>query len=352
MTEFCPMQHGLEHAPKIQQWLNLATYITIIPHQRADGDAIGSALGLYHYLLSKGKKPKVVSPTDYPYNLKFLPDTDRVLITPFAEERALDIISKADLIFCLDFGDIDRCEPLATAVLAADAPKIMIDHHIDPKGFDDVRVWDVEASSTCELVYRLIDAFGDAQNLSREAATCLYTGLLTDTGGFRFPTTTPAVHNMAASLLAQGAVPDEVHERLFSDYLESRLRVMGDAFSEGLHILPEYKTAYVVLQETTFTKMKVNSGDTEGLVNFVLGIKGVNFAAIITPQTEPTKITKFSFRSRNGFPCNEFAAEFSGGGHAAAAGGKSKESIEVAEQQFLAALEKWKPQLLQAKVRA
>lgn len=346
------MQHGLEQVAKIQQWIKMATYITIIPHQRADGDAIGSALGLYHYLLACGKKPKVISPTDYPYNLKFLPDTDRVLITPFAEERAAEIIQKADLIFCVDFGDLDRIEPLTAAVRQAEAPKVMIDHHIDPKGFDDVRVWDEEASSTCELVFRLIDALGDTQKLTKEAATCLYTGLLTDTGGFRFPTTTPAVHRMAAVLLEQGAVPDDIHERLFSDYLESRLRVMGDAFTDGLRILPEYKTAYIVLNESTFTKMKVNSGDTEGLVNFALALKGVNFAALISPQTEPSKITKFSFRSRNGFPCNEFAAAFNGGGHAAAAGGKSFESVEVAEQLFVAELEKWKPALLQDKVRA
>lgn len=337
---------GTEQAATLAKWLNMATYITIIPHTKPDGDAIGAALGLYHYLLSRGKKPKVVSPTDYPYNLKWLPGTDRVHIHDKWADKTPDMIARADMIICVDFGGLDRIGEVEAFVNASEAPKIMIDHHLDPSGFDDLRFWDSTASSTAEMVYRLIHALGHGDQIPAETAVCLYTGLLTDTGGFRFPITSPDVHRMAAHMLELGVDCNDVHDRIFNNYLESRLRVMGEAFKDGLRILPEYKTAYIVLPEEVFTKMKVNSGDTEGLVNQALGLKGINFAALISPQMEPKKMVKFSFRSRGSFPCNQFAAAFDGGGHAAASGGRSYKTMEEAEQDFLAQLAEWKDQLV------
>lgn len=340
------MTNGIYHLEQIAQYFNRLTYFTIIPHTKPDGDAMGAALGLYHYLLAKGKKPKVISPTDYPYNLKWLPGSDRVHIHEKWADKTPEMVDRADMIICVDFGGLDRINDMEALVKQTEAPKLMIDHHLDPTGFDDLRVWDSTASSTAEMVYRLIVALGDGDHIPHETAVCLYTGLLTDTGQFRFPATSPAVHRMAAHMLELGVDCNDIYDRIFNGYLESRLRVMGEAFKDGLKILPEYKTAYIMLSEDIFTKMKVNSGDTEGLVNYALGLKGVNFAALISPQLEPKRMVKFSFRSRGSFPCNQFAANFEGGGHANAAGGRSRKTMEEAEQDFLALLAEWKEKLV------
>lgn len=325
---------------ELHAYLQQTRKIVIIPHQKPDGDAMGSSLGLYLYLLQFGHEVQVITPTDYPAFLKWMPGKKNVLVFPFNPVKAKKAIAQSDLIFCLDFNDLGRINELEAEVSKAQAYKVMIDHHTHPKNFDDVRYWDEKASSTCELVYRLIvQEWDDHDKLTPDIATCLYTGIMTDTGSFRFDITKPAVHRAVADLLETGIHAHLIHEQVYDSASENRLRLTGHALLNCLKVLPEKKTAYFLISKADAEKYKMEAGDTEGLVNYGLGMRGILLSVLML---EDEGLVKMSFRAKGDLKVNGFAAEhFQGGGHPKAAGGKSLLSLQETEQKFLSLLENW-----------
>ncbi|RMG30312.1 MAG: bifunctional oligoribonuclease/PAP phosphatase NrnA [Bacteroidetes bacterium] len=332
----------MEQISKLKELLHTPKRIAIIAHQKPDGDAIGSSLGLYHYLVQLGHRVKVIMPTDYAENLKELPGTSDIAIGTEDIDSAKWEFESSDLIFCLDFNAIHRVNEFGKPIMESPAVKILIDHHLEPEDFADLTFLDSTASSTAEMVFRIIQAMGDDDKINADMAAGLYAGVMTDTGSFRFSSTTPAVHRMVARLLETGINVTKIHEDIYDNYTENRLRFLGHCFSHCLKVLPEYKTAYMVVDRPIFKKYYIKAGDTEGLVNYALSLKNINFGVLITSNDE---MVKLSFRSRGSFAANEFAKHFNGGGHFYAAGGKSKESLEEVEKKFLTLLEQYKDQL-------
>jgi phosphoesterase RecJ-like protein len=328
---------------ELKTLLSTPRRIAITTHQKPDGDAMGSSLGLYHYLLQGGHKVKVVTPTDYPAFLKWMEGDSDVLIGSDDQDMAKWTFEGADLIFCLDFNHLNRINEFESVVRDSDGKKILLDHHLEPEGFEDIGFLDTEASSTAEMVYRLIVALGETDKITQGMAEALYTGVMTDTGSFRFTNTSPAVHRMVAHLIELGADVNKIHDAIYSNSSLDRLRFIGYALTSCLTVLPEYKTAYFKIEKEAFREYNIKSGDTEGLVQYALGITGINVGILMTPQDN---IVKFSFRSRNEVSAADLAKEFGGGGHFYAAGGKVVDTLEAAEEQLLAVLEKHKEMLL------
>lgn len=321
----------MDHLPQLQELLSRPRRIAITTHLRPDGDALGSSLGLYHYLRGKGHKVQVISPTEYPDFLAWLPGAKEVLAGPDDPDRAKWAFESADVIFCLDFNDLKRVAEFEESVHTSTAVKVMVDHHLEPKDFASLWFWDQTASSTAEMIFRMIDALGDLPALTYETAVSLYVGLMTDTGSFRYSATTPAVHHMAATLIGAGIKVQEVHDLVFSTNTTERLRFTGYVLANCLVHLPELRVAYLKVDKSVFKQFNVRSGDTEGLVNYPMSIAGVDLAILMTEQDG---LVKLSIRSRNGVASNMMGNDFGGGGHLYAAGGKSTLSMDETEQKI------------------
>ncbi len=336
-----------DSAASFKKVLSKATNIVIITHWSPDGDAMGSSLGLYHYLKLKGKKVSVLIPNDYPKFLDFLPGNKSVINHQQQAKKAESLVQKADIIFTLDFNSFGRIEELGKAVQASAGVKIMIDHHREPDNYAQLYFHDINASSTCELVYELIEALGDKKLVEKKIATCLYTGLLTDTGSFRFPSTTANTHRVVSDLIAKGANNAEIYNAIHDDNTVYRLKILGHCLSEKLNVLPEYNAAYMSFSGEEQKKLNYQKGDTEGVVNFPLSIRGLKFSAFFS---EGDGIVKVSFRSKGKFDVNQFARKhFSGGGHKNAAGGKSDVSLKQTIANFLDILPLYKKELNDSK---
>lgn len=306
--------------------------VLITTHHKPDADALGSSLGLWHFLTNRGIEARVVTPTDYPHFLLWMPGEKEIINFETETEKSADWVDWADYIFCLDFNHLSRINDLGVLVGNAKAPKIMIDHHREPQGFDAHRLWTVNTSSTCELIYEFIKRCDGLGELNKDISSCLYAGIMTDTGSFRFPSTSSATHRIIADLIDNGAVNFEIHESLYDNFTFRRFRLMGYVLYKKLIILKEYNTALVSLSREDLEMFSVQSGDTEGFVNFGLSIKGIKLSALIIDRT---KLIKMSFRSKGDFPCNELAAKFfHGGGHLNAAGGGSGASLDEVVTKF------------------
>jgi phosphoesterase RecJ-like protein len=320
--------------------------IVITTHHKPDGDAMGSSLGLYNYLIQQGHHAKVITPTDYPDFLAWLPGNGGVMIYTDHTKEAAAIVAEAELIFCLDFNTLSRINELGELVRASSAVKIMIDHHLEPEDFDDYRHWDINACATAQLVYDFIaNELNNKALINKDVATCLYTGIMTDSASFRLPNTTSAVHRIAADLIDLGAVNWRIHELVYSNSSESRLRFLGYCLSEKLEVLHEFNTAIISVTKQELEKYDVITGDTEGIVNYALSITGIRLAAFIVGRTDKVKL---SLRSRGEFPANEICKKyFNGGGHRNAAGGTSTDSLDEVINQFKLILPEYKKLLIQ-----
>ncbi len=320
------------------------TKIVITTHHKPDADALGSSLSLYYYLKKLGKEVTVVTPTDYPINLHWMPGNDFVVNFEENQEDAIKLVKAADIVFCLDFNDLSRINELGDVVKNSSAVKIMIDHHRNPSGFDDHRFWTIDTSSTCELIYDFIIANGGEELIDVDIASCIYAGIIADTGSFRFNSTSSHTHRIAAKLIDLGVDSAKIHALLHDNFSLSRYRLMGYVLYKKLQIIPELKTALVYLNQDELMKFNIQTGDTEGFVNFGLGIKGIVFSALIIDRSV---MVKMSFRSQGSFPCNEFSAKhFNGGGHLNAAGGASNETLGAVVKKFKTVLPEYKNQLL------
>jgi len=318
--------------------------IVITMHQKPDGDAMGSTLGLYHFLHNRGHHVTVISPTNWADFLEWLPGIESVINFEGQREKCLGILDKADILFCLDFNIFHRTKHLAPFLASAKAIKVLIDHHEQPDEPNfDFGISDTGKSSTCEMVYDFIMEAGGREELTQAIATCLYTGTMTDTGSFRFPSTKASVHRMVAELKETGFDHSQVHNHIYDNFLESRLRFIGFALLNRMEVLYEYNTAIMYIHQADLQKYHIKTGDTEGLVNYLLTIKGIRFGAIVIDRTEERK---WSFRSKGGFDVNQFARNhFEGGGHANASGGRSSDSVEKTVEHFKQVIQEYKNQL-------
>lgn len=318
--------------------------IVITMHQKPDGDAMGSTLGLYHFLHNRGHQVTVISPTNWADFLEWLPGIESVINFEGYREKCLGILDKADILFCLDFNIFHRTKHLAPFLASAKAVKVLIDHHEQPDEPNfDYGISDTGKSSTCEMVYDFIVEAGGREELTKDIATCLYTGTMTDTGSFRFPSTKASVHRMVAELKETGFDHSQVHNHIYDNFLESRLRFIGFALLNRMEVLYEYNTAIMYIHQADLQKYHIKTGDTEGLVNYLLTIKGIRFGAIVIDRTEERK---WSFRSKGGFDVNQFARNhFEGGGHANASGGRSSDSVEKTVEHFKQVIQEYKNQL-------
>lgn len=330
---------------KVKELLSTPKKIVIVTHWSPDGDAMGSSLGLYNFLIMKGHQANVITPNDYPSFLSWLPGNDSVIEANKDMAAAASFIKQAEIIFTLDFNSLKRIEKLGEFVTSSEAIKILIDHHQQPEDYAQFKFHRTEVSSTCELIYEFIRDLGESDLLNKDIATCLYTGIMTDTGSFRFASTSSQTHRVVAELIDKGAVNAKIHGNIYDKNTESRLKLLGFCISEKMRVLPEYSTAYITLSTEELSRFDHKKGDTEGIVNYALSIEGIKMAAFIV---ERDGIIKLSFRSK-GFDVNTFARKhFSGGGHTNAAGGSSELSLQETADKFVKLLPQYKNELSNA----
>lgn len=326
------------------KWLDRADKIVIVSHVGPDGDAIGSSLGLWHFLDSLGKTANIIVPNAFPDFLKWMPGSKEVLFYDRYKEFADKLIAEADVICCLDFNAIHRIDAMGSAILAAQARKILIDHHPHPEDFCKIIISHPEISSTSELVFRLICRMGYFSDISKEGAECIYTGMMTDTGGFTYNSNNREIYFIISELLSKGIDKDDIYRKVYNTYSESRLRLMGYVLSQ-MKVYPAHHAALISLTKEEQGRFDYIRGDSEGFVNIPLSIRGVAFSCFLREDTEKPMI-KISLRSVGTFPCNKLAAEFfNGGGHLNASGGEFYGTMEEAREVLEQALEKYKPLL-------
>jgi len=315
-----------EDIEAIRELLSTPKRIVIIPHRSPDGDAMGSTLALYHFLLKLNHQPCVIAPNEFPDFLAWLPSAEKVLIYENDKENTTAILEAAELIFTLDFNALHRTGEMEQLLVKLQVPFIMIDHHLKPDMYAAYTYSSTAFGSTCEMIYNFIEFLGYKSSIDKTIATCIYTGIVTDSGSFRFPSTTSQTHRIVADLIAIGIENSTIHNNLFDNSSYDRLQLMGRAL-QNMKIFPEHKTSYIMLSQKELDEFHYVKGDTEGLVNLGLSIKGIIFAVIFIEHKDEN-IIKISFRSQGGFDVNQFArAHFNGGGHINAAGGKSYLSL-------------------------
>ena len=317
----------------IQELLATPKKIAIIPHRSPDGDAMGSTLGLYHFLLKMNHKPVVIAPNNFPEFLAWLPASETVLVYETDRTNCTKVLQESELVFTLDFNALHRTGEMEQVLNKLSVPIIMIDHHQLPDSYATYTYSDISFGSTCEMIYNFISYLDKKSLIDKTIATCLYTGILTDSGGFRFPKTTGTTHRIVADFIDLGVENTEIPNLLFDNNSYERLQLLGRAL-QNMKVLFDKKTSYISLSQKELDEFNYVKGDTEGIVNYGLTIKGIIFAAIFIEHRDEN-IIKISFRSQGDFDVNQFArTHFSGGGHINAAGGKSNDSLENTIKKF------------------
>jgi bifunctional oligoribonuclease and PAP phosphatase NrnA len=317
---------------RFRDLLKKSRKVVIVTHSNPDGDAMGSSLGLFHYLKKLKKDVRVVIPNASPDFLAWLPGNRQVIDYTVDAKKAEAAALKADLVFTLDFNSFKRIERLGEVLSRLTAPKVIIDHHPGPDDYATISFHDEKACSTSELVYRLIEGMGDAKKLDRKIASSLYTGIMTDTGSFRYPCVKAETHRIVAALLETGIRPNDIHSEVYDSYSLHRMRLLGFALSEKLRVVEGTSAAYIALSEEELKRYNFQKGDTEGLVNYPFMIKGVTVCAMFTGAPEFVRV---SLRSKGKTDVNKYARQyFNGGGHVNAAGGRSYASLEETVRKY------------------
>ena len=329
----------------LNQFLETPKNVVIIGHRNPDGDAIGSTLGLKFYLEKKGHTCNVLVPNEYPDFLHWLPGSETTYRFDWQNNQAKRAINRSDIIFLLDFNALHRVgSDMQNTLEQYSNDFALIDHHQQPDEFKYMYS-DTTICSTCQMVYQFIEMNNDLDLIDTDIATCLYTGIMTDTGSFRFRSTTSTTHRIIANLIDKGAENDRIHSNVYDSNSYNRLLLLGQALS-NLQILPSYKTAYITLTGAEKKRFDFQKGDTEGVVNYALSLKGIVFAAIFIEDADQG-IIKISFRSKGSFSVNQFARKyFNGGGHDNAAGGKSEINMAKTVTSFTKLLPKYQQELL------
>ena len=329
----------------VKALLNKPKKIVIIPHRNPDGDAIGSTLALMHYLKQYNHEATVIAPNDYPDFLKWMPGEYSVLKFDTQNEVSSKLIAEADIMFTLDFNALHRTgNDMAEVLEKSRSLKIMIDHHLAPDDYAKYMYSDPKMSSTGEMVYNFIEMLDDTDKITADIATCIYVGIMTDTGSFRFRSTTNRTHQVISSLIEKGADNTEIHNQVYDTNSYNRLQLLGRAL-QNLKVIPEYNTAYITLSQSDLDEFNYKKGDTEAVVNYALSVHKVLLAAIFIENTQEG-IIKISLRSKGELSVNEMSrTHFNGGGHTNAAGGRSALSLEATVEKFIAILPEYKSQL-------
>ena len=301
--------------------------VVITTHRGPDGDAMGSSLALFHLLKKLDHNVQIITPNDYAYFLHWLPGNKDVIIYEEFEEKAKKITNSADLIFLMDLNNIDRIAEYKNCVSNSSATKILIDHHQDPDyKIADIVFSDTKSSSTAELLYNIIQNLNLKHFIDKSTAECLYTGILTDTGSFKYSSTTSNTHNIISDLIERGVEHSKIHDLIYDNTSIDRMRLLGYCLNEKLIIYAENNSAIISLTHEELKRFNFKKGDTEGIINYALAIKGIIFAVFIV---EKDGITKLSLRSKGNFKVNEIAKKhFNGGGHINASGGISQVSVK------------------------
>lgn len=336
-------QANVDH---VEKWFEKADKIVIVSHVSPDGDAIGSSLGLYHFLTSQDKTVHVIVPNAFPDFLKWMPGAKDVIQYNRYKEFSDKLIQEADVICCLDFNVLSRIDEMEEAVRTSPGRKMLVDHHLFPGDFARIVISHPDISSTSELVFRLICQLGNFSDISKEGAECIYTGMMTDTGGFTYNSNNREIYLIIGELLSKGIDKDEIYRNVYNNNSEGRLRLQGYVLYEKMQLYPQFKSALITLSREEQKRFQYAKGDTEGLVNIPLSVKDICFSAFLREDTEKDMI-KISLRSVGTFPCNQVAAEFfNGGGHLNASGGEYYGKLEDAIALFKQALIKYEDLLL------
>ena len=333
----------MENITELKSLLARPKDILITSHRNPDGDAIGSSLGLKLFLEKEGHTVKVVVPSGFPHFLNWLPGAEEVLVYDENPEEISELMERMGMVFYLDFNSLERIDKMGEITGKMNVPKVLIDHHLLPEPIADFDLHSTLASSTSELVYDFIKLLGKEEQVSKEVAECLFTGILTDTGSFKY-STSPKLFRMVGDLLSKGVDDVRIQNLVFNSLEEKHLRLLGHVLHNRMEVLPEYRTAIITLTKKDYEDFKISRGDTEGLVNYLLMMKDIVLAAFIHEQ--PT-ITKISLRSKGDFSVQEIAKKyFKGGGHRNASGGFSFSGLRSTVKKFKEALPQYKDALL------
>lgn len=333
-----------EDISQIKRLLSGRKQIVIVPHKGPDGDALGSTLALKLLLEGKGHHVELIAPNEFPDTLAWMPYQEQVLLYDREPERSNEFIAQADIIFTLDFNHLSRAGEMQEALESAKADFVMIDHHQQPDTYALVTYSDVTMSSTCEMMYYFIEKIGFSEDIGPQIATCLYTGIMTDTGSFRYRSTTSQTHRVIASLIEKGADNTAIHENIYDTNTYSKLRLLGVAL-KNMRVVEDLRTAYIVLTQEDLDRHNFKKGDTEGFVNYGLSMHGIVLAAIFI-ENKKEEMVRISLRSKGTFSVNEFSRRhFNGGGHTNAAGGRSELPLKQTIEKFLEILPHYKTSL-------
>ncbi len=328
----------------IKELLKEQKEIIIVSHKNPDGDAIGSSLALQQYLKKLNQNPVIIVPNDYPEFLKWLPNTNSILKYEDDKEKANILISNAAIIFTLDFNAFHRTGDMMQILDSSSALKIMIDHHQQPENFATYMYSDTSMSSTCEMVYNFIAKMDNTNLIDKDIATCIYVGIMTDTGSFKYRSTTSITHKIVSSLIEKGANNTAIHNYVYNTNTYNRIQLLGKALN-NLVFIEKYNTAYITLSQKELREHNYKKGDTEGIVNYALSLNRCKMAAIFI-EDEKQGIIKISLRSKGDFSVNELSREhFDGGGHTNAAGGKSDLNLTETIAKFISILPKYEKTL-------
>ena len=336
-------QANIDH---VEKWFEKADKLVIVSHVSPDGDAIGSSLGLYHFLLSQDKTVHVIVPNAFPDFLKWMPGAKDIIQYNRYKEFADKLINEADVLCVLDLNALSRLDDMQDVVRNSPARKLLVDHHLYPEDFARITISHPHISSTSELVFRLICQLGNFSDISKEGAECIYTGMMTDTGAFTYNSNDREIYLIIGELLSKGIDKDEIYRNVYNNNSENRLRLQGYVLCDKMQIFPEFRAALITLSREEQKRFHYVKGDTEGLVNIPLSIKDVCFSVFLREDTEKDMI-KISLRSVGTFPCNQVATEFfNGGGHLNASGGEYYGTLDEAVELYKQALVKYEDLLL------
>ena len=330
----------IQKIESVGKFIDKGEKFVILVHRNPDGDAVGSATALALFLRGMGKNATVIVPNDYPEFLAWLPSASESIVYESAKEDAVAALSAADVLFCLDFNALSRLGELGEVVAGLSTPRLLVDHHLQPDEGFAVAISEPAACSTAELVFRLIFRL-DSEALTRDIAECVYTGMMTDTGSFAYASNRKDIYIIISHLIAAGIDKDLIYRKVFYNYSTNRMKLLGFMMYDKLRVYPAYNSALITLTYKEMRRFSVAKGDTEGLVNMPLQIKGIRFVCFLREEV-PGKIN-VSLRSVDDFPCNSVAAEFfAGGGHKNASGGEVYGTMEYAVERYRTALSKYK----------
>ncbi len=328
---------------ELSQLLNKPLPIIITTHKSPDGDAMGSSLALYHFLNNRGHKVKVITPNAWPDNLSWMPGIETCINAEKDLNEALQLINTAAVIFTLDFNNLSRIDQLNEPLTNANGIKVMIDHHLQPSNYAHYMLSDTKASSTCELIHVFIESLNAKSEITETIATAIYTGILTDTASFKFYSCTSRTHQVVAHLLDVGLKNQKIHEYIYDNNTENKIRLEGYALSKKMYLLKNLPVAITSLTQNELKSFDYKPGDTEGIVNKGLSLAGIKLSAFFVEQSSQIKI---SLRSKGNFNVNEFARKyFNGGGHANAAGASSPKNMEETIKEFETIINKYNNEL-------